>query len=112
MAFPVRSCALVGRFVDPRVAESVNALLYHLQERKIQVLVGDEAVFASEVHNVERVPESEIGKRIDLIIAIGGDGTLLYAAGLVARDGVPLLGINRGRLGFLTDVLPDRKSVV
>ncbi len=45
--------------------------------------------------------------RADLMIAIGGDGTLLYAAGLVARHGVPLLGINRGRLGFLTDVMPQ-----
>ena len=109
MTFPVRACALVGRFVDPRVAESVNALLPHLHERKVQVLVSDEAVFAggTDVGNVVRVPEKEIGKRIDLIIAIGGDGTLLYAAGLVARDGVPLLGINRGRLGFLTDVLPQ-----
>ena len=45
--------------------------------------------------------------RADLIIAIGGDGTLLYAAGLVARHDMPLLGINRGRLGFLTDVMPQ-----
>ncbi|MGH8211011.1 MAG: NAD(+)/NADH kinase [Steroidobacteraceae bacterium] len=106
MPFPVRACALVGRFVDPRVAESVDALVPHLQERKIQVLVSEGAVFANAVNGVVRVPETEIGKRIDLIIAIGGDGTLLYAAGLVARDQVPLLGINRGRLGFLTDVLP------
>src|SRR2546430_11063503 len=47
-----------------------------------------------------------IGAHADLVIAIGGDGTLLYAAGLVARHGVPLLGVNRGRLGFLTDVMP------
>lgn len=107
MAFPVRACALVGRFTDPRVAESVNALLSHLQERQIQVLVSEDAVFVTEVRGVVRVPEPDIGKRIDLIIAIGGDGTLLYAAGLVARDNVPLLGINRGRLGFLTDVLPQ-----
>ena len=45
--------------------------------------------------------------RADLIIAIGGDGTLLYAARLVAGHSVPLLGINRGRLGFLTDVSPN-----
>jgi NAD+ kinase len=107
MAFPVRACALVGRFVDPRVAESVNALLPLLQKRKIQVLVSEDAVFLTEVRGVVRVPEREISKRIDLIIAIGGDGTLLYAAGLVAREKVPLLGINRGRLGFLTDVLPQ-----
>jgi len=56
---------------------------------------------------VERVPEEEIANRADLVIAIGGDGTLLYAARLVAHRGVPLVGINRGRLGFLTDVLPQ-----
>ena len=54
-----------------------------------------------------RVPEDEIAERADLVIAIGGDGTLLYAARLVAHRGVPLIGINRGRLGFLTDVLPQ-----
>ena len=107
MAFPVRACALVGRFGDPRVAESVTALLAHLKERKISVLVSEDAVFTGEVDGFVRLPEREIGKHIDLIIAIGGDGTLLYAAGLVARDGVPLIGINRGRLGFLTDVLPQ-----
>jgi NAD+ kinase len=56
---------------------------------------------------VVRVPEHEIANHADLVIAIGGDGTLLYAARLVAHRGVPLMGINRGRLGFLTDVLPQ-----
>ena len=55
---------------------------------------------------VTRIPEEKIGDEADLVIAIGGDGTLLYAARLVAHRGVPLIGINRGRLGFLTDVLP------
>ena len=54
----------------------------------------------------DRIPEAEIANHADLVIAIGGDGTLLYAARLVAHRGVPLMGINRGRLGFLTDVLP------
>jgi NAD+ kinase len=107
MSSPVRACALVGRFVDPRVAESVHTLIAHLKRRHVRVLVSEEAVFTGEVSGIERAPEKEIGKHIDLIIAIGGDGTLLYAAGLVARDKVPLLGINRGRLGFLTDVLPQ-----
>ena len=55
---------------------------------------------------VVRIPEDRIADEADLVIAIGGDGTLLYAARLVADRGVPLIGINRGRLGFLTDVLP------
>jgi NAD+ kinase len=107
MAFPVRRCALVGRFTDPRVAESVSVLVPHLQARQVQVLVSTEGAVGVDSLRVTRVPESEIGLQADLVITVGGDGTLLYAAGLVARYGVPLLGINRGRLGFLTDVLPQ-----
>ncbi len=107
MAFPVRVCALVGRFADPRVAESFAGLFLHLQSRKVQVLVSTEATLPAGVTGATAVPEEEMGERADLVIAIGGDGTLLYAARLVARHGVPLLGINRGRLGFLTDVMPQ-----
>jgi NAD+ kinase len=106
MAFPVRCCALVGRFADPRIAESVSALLPHLASRGVRVLVSEDATLAAGVAGVVRVAERELGERADLIIAIGGDGTLLYAARLAARLAVPLLGVNRGRLGFLTDVMP------
>jgi NAD+ kinase len=107
MAFPVRTCALVGRFADPQVAEPLSVLVPHLQSRRIEVLVSEETPLPSDARNIVRVPTSELAPRADLVIAIGGDGTLLYAAGLVARHNVPLLGINRGRLGFLTDVMPD-----
>jgi len=107
LAFPVRCCALVGRFADPRIAESVSTLLPHLASRGVQVLVSEKAMLAASATAVTRVPEREFGERADLVIAIGGDGTLLYAARLVARHGVPLLGVNRGRLGFLTDVMPQ-----
>jgi NAD+ kinase len=107
MAFPVRACALIGRFSDPRVAESVSALLPHLKSRGAQVLVIDNGDLPDWLNgDAVRLPEEHIAERADLVIAVGGDGTLLYAARLVARHGVPLLGINRGRLGFLTDVLP------
>ncbi len=108
MAFPVRICALVGRFADPRIAESVAALVPHLASRGVQVLVSESAELgAGAADEVTRVPEREFGERADLIITVGGDGTMLYAARLVARHGVPLIGVNRGRLGFLTDVLPQ-----
>jgi NAD+ kinase len=106
MAFPVRTCALVGRFADPRVAESVGALLPHLESRGVQVLVSEDAELPADAP-VKRVPERDLGERSDLVIAVGGDGTLLYAARLVARHEVPLVGVNRGRLGFLTDVMPQ-----
>src|SRR5207237_5819731 len=107
LAFPVRCCALVGRFAEPGLAAGVSTLLPHLASRGVQVLVSEQATLAASATAVRRVPEREVGGRADLVIAIGGDGTLLYAARLVARHGVPLLGVNRGRLGFLTDVMPQ-----
>jgi NAD+ kinase len=107
MAFPVRCCALVGRFADARIAESLGTLLPHLRNRRVEVLVSEDADLPDGLSGVTRIPEREFGTRAELIIAIGGDGTLLYGARLVARHGVPLLGVNRGRLGFLTDVMPQ-----
>lgn len=103
---PPRSCALVGRFTDPRVAESAQAVLRHLTMRDVPVRVDARSPLAGSP-GTTAVPEDQLGAAVDLMIAVGGDGTLLYAAGLVARHGVPLLGINRGRLGFLTDVMPQ-----
>jgi len=107
MAFPVRVCALVGKFSDSRVAESVWALLPHLALRGVEVLISTESALPESAAPVQRVDEHKIASLVDLVIAIGGDGTLLYAARMVARHNVPLLGINRGRLGFLTDVMPQ-----
>jgi len=107
MPFPVRVCALVGRFADPRVAESVVLLLPHLEGRGVEVLIGGDLPAATTTGSYARVDERVIAERADLLVAIGGDGTLLYAARLAARRDVPLLGINRGRLGFLTDVMPQ-----
>lgn len=110
MPSALRNVALVGRFSDPRVAESALAAAHHLALRGLAALVADDPEAAGlEVAGarVVRVAAAELTDRADLVLAIGGDGTLLYAARLVAGRGVPLLGINRGRLGFLTDVLPQ-----
>jgi NAD+ kinase len=106
MALPAQACALIGRFSDPRVAESALTLLPHLKKRGVKALLPEHDPLDVSPDLVVRLPEDQIAERADLVIAIGGDGTLLYAARLVAHRGVPLIGINRGRLGFLTDVLP------
>jgi NAD+ kinase len=107
MTSSVRVCALIGRFTDPRVAESAAVLVPRLIERGIRVLAHENPGAMAGESAVEIVSEAELAARADLIIAIGGDGTLLYAARLATARQVPLLGINRGRLGFLTDVLPQ-----
>ncbi len=96
--------AILGRHEDPRVAEPVAALASYLTKADRDVVVVPNS--PPELPG-RRVPEEEIAGMSDLIIAVGGDGTMLYAARLAREHGVPLLGINRGRLGFLADVTPD-----
>jgi NAD+ kinase len=107
MSRPIRSCVLVGKFQDPRVAECIQALLPELLSRRLEVFAPQDSESVTAPSGVRVMPLADFIERADLVIAIGGDGTLLYAAGLVAEHDIPLLGINRGRLGFLTDVLPQ-----
>lgn len=99
--------ALVGRHTDERVADSMRGLARHLLRHQVSVLVDRRIAPEIFPDGVTRVAEEQFALRARLIIAIGGDGTLLYAARLVAQHDLPLLGVNRGRLGFLTDVSPD-----
>jgi NAD+ kinase len=104
---PIKTCALVGKFQDAPVSECTRALIPALLERHVTVLTDAASTGLDELHGATPTPLAQMIERADLMIAVGGDGTLLYAAGLVAHREVPLLGINRGRLGFLTDVLPQ-----
>ena len=103
----IRICALIARYADTGIADSSSQLAAHLRARGVTVLVPDDDSVPADAADVRAVDESELVRRAELVVAIGGDGTLLYAAGLVAACGTPLLGVNRGRLGFLTDVSPD-----
>lgn len=99
--------SLVGKVEDARVADSMVTLARHLRSRGLAVLVDRGVDIAGLPEGIERRPVEELGREADLIVAIGGDGTMLFAAQLAIGRGVPLLGINRGRLGFLTDVSPE-----
>ncbi len=84
--------------------EPMSALVDFLLNNGLEVLAGPDIVPNAELR---RLPEDELADEADLIIAVGGDGTMLYAARLASDKGVPLVGVNRGRLGFLADVTPD-----
>ncbi len=103
-----RTVALTGRPEEPRVGEAMLALAAHLIGRgaRVRVASGHQIDFGP--HLVEVVPESELAPGADFIVAVGGDGTLMHAARMAAAHGVPVMGVNRGRLGFLADVSPAR----
>jgi NAD+ kinase len=102
-----KTVALWGRLGERSVMEPARQVLAHLRKRGITVLASITSDPTRELADATHVDEREAAKRADLVIAIGGDGTLLHAARNVAARDVPLVGINRGRLGFLTDVTPE-----
>ena len=99
-----RNIALVGRQTDARVAEPMRVLANYLTKAGIKVTAAEALTLDLPV---TRVAEEQLCDDADLVIAIGGDGTMLYASRLARIRGTPILGVNRGRLGFLADITPD-----
>src|SRR5512137_1601011 len=106
---PGSTCvALAGRAADPRVGEAMRLLAQHLLALGHAVrAVADEALVLQDA-GVSTVLEPDLALDADLIVAVGGDGTMLHAARMAATADVPVLGVNRGRLGFLADVGPEQ----
>jgi NAD+ kinase len=84
----------------PEAAEIGAELAAILVRRGAAVVVTDED--ASTIPRAKAVPPERLGSEIDVLVVLGGDGTFLHGASLVADHGVPLLGINLGSLGFMT----------
>mgnify|MGYP001811762955 CR=1 FL=1 len=96
--------ALLGRHTDSRVAEPMQALSRYLTKAGHDVSAADTLGLDLDA---QRMPETDLCAAADLAIAIGGDGTMLYASRLARDSGTPILGVNRGRLGFLADITHD-----
>ncbi|GMW05587.1 MAG: hypothetical protein AMXMBFR8_03840 [Nevskiales bacterium] len=96
----------MGNPDDPRVVESLRTLAAHLAAQRVSVLVADSLGPAAVPDAAARLPGAELPRQAQLMVAVGGDGSMLYAARRAAGTGVPLLGVNLGRLGFLADVGP------
>lgn len=101
-----KTIGIIGRESD-EVGESLQALIDFLASKGREVILGENIAPMVTNTDLQAVSRKKIGELSDLVIVLGGDGSLLGAARMLARHNVPVLGINRGRLGFLTDILPD-----
>ncbi|MDA0237194.1 MAG: NAD(+)/NADH kinase [Proteobacteria bacterium] len=95
---------IVGKYKSPEVARPVSQLIDFLQGEGVHCLVDDLTAQQLFGVKVDSGTIDEVVGRSDLVVVLGGDGTLLGLARTVATHNVPLLGINLGRLGFLADI--------
>jgi NAD+ kinase len=107
MAFIFKKIGLVGTHRNPLVAETVEYLIKLLQNWQLEVWVENETSAALSNRFPQTCAIQELGEHCSLVIAVGGDGNLLHAARYLSVKNIPVLGINRGQLGFLTDIKPD-----
>ncbi len=100
----IRTIGLFGRYRDKTLGNPLNRLATYLHGRGLRVLVGEQGAGLVNAECASAKPDSEIGREIDLAIVVGGDGTMLNAIRTLAPLNVPVIGVNRGRLGFLADI--------
>ncbi len=93
----------------PQVDKILEELIQYFKTKSIECLLED--VAAMKFQRKDGVPRENVPEQVDLVIVIGGDGTLLSIAHLAAQKNVPVMGVNLGRLGFLTEVPLDEMAL-
>lgn len=100
------SIGIIGKRDDPSVVETVSRLTEYLEHHGRRALLDTDTGRLLPDWRGETLDRDALGGACDLVVVVGGDGTLLDAGRAVAPHGTPLLGVNLGRLGFMVDVLP------
>jgi len=114
-----RHVALIGKYhgaAAPAVAASMRAVLEEIAQflaaQGCEVVVEGDTAAVAGMAGHPTADVAAIGARCDLGLVVGGDGTMLGIGRQLARHGVPLIGINQGRLGFITDIPLDQYATV
>lgn len=101
-----QSIGIIGKPSDPIIAQTLGILVHYLKQQHYQVFIDSDSAGFVETNKITPCSIDALARHCDLVIAVGGDGTFLAAARAIAEYDIPLIGINLGRLGFLTDISP------
>ncbi|HJT51965.1 MAG TPA: NAD(+)/NADH kinase, partial [Nitrosospira sp.] len=102
-----KTIALIGKHKNPDIVTPLLNLGRYLESRGVTVLLDNLTAATMAEATYPSITLDEIGVHADLAVVLGGDGTMLNIARKLAPFPVPLVGINQGRLGFLTDLSID-----
>lgn len=101
---------LISKQGAPAVADTLRQLIDYLRTRQVKVCLDSSAAEQVADCGLPVLERAELARQCDLAIVVGGDGTILNAGRSLADAGVPLVGVNLGRLGFLADVSPEHMA--
>ena len=104
MSTRFRHAALVGKFQSGGIREELESIARFLVERGVSVSLEGDTARNTGIDAWPVLEAHAIGPGCDVVVVVGGDGTMLGIARQIARHDAPLIGINQGRLGFITDV--------
>ena len=99
-----RHAALVGKYHAQGIRGILEELASFLIRQGLEVSLERETALNTGLSDYGALSPTELGQQCDIAIVVGGDGTMLGIARQLSRFGIPLVGINQGRLGFITDV--------
>ena len=102
-----KKIGLAGRSRQRGLTDVLRMLLELLESRGLEVVLEESLGDVLNHHDQKLATLDEIGQQADLVSVVGGDGSLLSAARTLSKYETPVIGVNRGRLGFLTDIMPD-----
>lgn len=102
-----KKVALFGKQRVEGIEETLLAVKDYLLGHPVEVVLEPGTASLIPDSGLQVYPKELLCKNCDLIIVVGGDGSMLKASHIATNYGLPVLGINRGRLGFLTDIRPD-----
>ncbi len=107
----MKNIGVIAKRGEAAAIQAVRDLMFWLDRKKFRLFVEDEV---ASVLKMKGYPRDKIPSKIDIMIVFGGDGTLLSAVRLVGRRGTPILGVNLGGLGFITEIARDKmhKNIV
>ena len=99
-----RHAAIVGKYQAQGIRPALEEIAHFLMAQGLEVSFEADTARNTGVTDFDALTPQQMGQRCDLAVVVGGDGTMLGIARELARYNLPLVGINQGRLGFITDI--------
>jgi len=107
----IKKILFTGSLKDDYLSDLVSDLSSTIEKHQLELYRYSHSSDENDISDVKQIEQDWISD-MDLIVSVGGDGTMLKSSKLASKHNVPITGINKGRLGFLTDINPDLVSAV